>query len=186
MDSHRIKRQKTGHINEASTKQSTVVPTRAISIRSEEESNLDDDTEDSEVDDIPTINGHARSIDETRVSTQDSTKTANAVNPITVKPVPVRSNARVIPQSKEDSLREATTTSGLYKSNVFKLQVDELLQNVKPRSTGRQQRYAQHFDRLKAAIQALPSRQPLSVREKLLSSIDCMLMAFRCKNLFDR
>lgn len=164
MDSHRIKRQKIGHTNAASTKQSAVVPARAISISSEEESDLDDDTEDSEVEDVITTNGHAQPSNNKRASSiQESTKAADAVISLNGKPAPVRSNTRITQQSKEDSLIAATASSGLYKSNVFKLQVDELLQNVRPRSTGRQPRYTEQFDRLKAAIQALPTRQPLSV-----------------------
>jgi len=59
--------------------------------------------------------------------------------------------------------QDGVYTAEVYKSNMFKLQVDELLQQVKPRY-GKKEAPAENAMRtLKSIIEQLPSRGPVSV-----------------------
>jgi U3 small nucleolar RNA-associated protein 22 len=64
---------------------------------------------------------------------------------------------------RDQSMQDGVYTAEVYKSNMFKLQVDELLQQVKPRY-GKKEAPAENAMRtLKIIIEQIPSREPVSV-----------------------
>ena len=74
----------------------------------------------------------------------------------------------------ERNLRGSTYTAGTFKSNMFKLQVDELLGQTRPRHGKKETEAEAALHKLKKAIESFPSREPLSVddaeRQLLMSS----------------
>ncbi|KAF2869109.1 Nrap protein [Massariosphaeria phaeospora] len=82
-------------------------------------------------------------------------------------------------QHKRPDVRpqDGVCTAEAYKSNMFKLQVDELLDQVKPKY-GRREAPAEHAMRtLKNIIEQLPGREPLPVPEavKVLKSVGVVI-----------
>jgi U3 small nucleolar RNA-associated protein 22 len=64
---------------------------------------------------------------------------------------------------RDQTMQDGVYTAEVYKSNMFKLQVDELLQQVKPRY-GKKEAPAENAMRtLKTIIEQIPGREPLSV-----------------------
>ncbi|KAF2800805.1 Nrap protein [Melanomma pulvis-pyrius CBS 109.77] len=66
---------------------------------------------------------------------------------------------------RDQTIQDGVYTAEVYKSNMFKLQVDELLQQVKPRY-GKKEAPAENAMRtLKGIIEQLPGRAPVSISE---------------------
>jgi len=64
---------------------------------------------------------------------------------------------------RDQTMQDGVYTAEVYKSNMFKLQVDELLQQVKPRY-GKKEAPAENAMRtLKTIIEQIPGREPVSV-----------------------
>jgi U3 small nucleolar RNA-associated protein 22 len=51
----------------------------------------------------------------------------------------------------------------VYKSNMFKIQVDELLEQVRPNFSRVEQNISSQLRRVKDAIEAIPDREPITV-----------------------
>jgi U3 small nucleolar RNA-associated protein 22 len=62
------------------------------------------------------------------------------------------------------SLQDGAYTAETFKSNMFKLQVDELLEQVKPKHGSKAATADNAMRTLKAIIEQIPARDPLSVR----------------------
>ena len=72
--------------------------------------------------------------------------------------------AQKAPKRPAATLQDGAYTSESFKSNMFKLQVDELLEQVKPKY-GKKEAPAENAMRtLKAIIESIPSRDALPVR----------------------
>jgi U3 small nucleolar RNA-associated protein 22 len=69
---------------------------------------------------------------------------------------------------REDGRQDGIYTAEVFKSNVFKLQVDELLQQVKLKYGKKEAPAETAMRTLKSLIEQLPSREPLSVRLEFL------------------
>jgi hypothetical protein len=67
--------------------------------------------------------------------------------------------ARSLPTSLDQ-----TFVGGLYKSNTFKIQIDELLDQVKRDTTSIDQDIAAELRRVKEVIESIPDREPMTVR----------------------
>lgn len=71
---------------------------------------------------------------------------------------------------RDEIPQDGVYTAEVYKSNMFKLQVDELLEQVRPKY-GKKEAPAENAMRtLKAIIEQIPSREPLSVRPRTCST----------------
>ena len=71
---------------------------------------------------------------------------------------------------RDEIPQDGVYTAEVYKSNMFKLQVDELLEQVRPKY-GKKEAPAENAMRtLKAIIEQIPSREPLSVRSRTYST----------------
>ncbi|EAT76845.1 U3 small nucleolar RNA-associated protein 22 [Parastagonospora nodorum] len=94
--------------------------------------------------------------DDDEVAEEEGSKPAPAVKASTQTKPPKRPAA---------SLEDGVYTSEAFKSNLFKLQVDELLEQVKLKH-GKKEAAAENAMRtLKALIEQIPSREPLAVSE---------------------
>lgn len=65
---------------------------------------------------------------------------------------------------RHDDLDAALYAGGLYKSSMFKLQVDQLLNEVRPNHEKRAAGIKSALHQLKNAIEGIENREPLSVR----------------------
>lgn len=82
-------------------------------------------------------------------------------------PAATATPASKAPKRPAATLQDGAYTSESFKSNMFKLQVDELLDQVKPKY-GKKEAPAENAMRtLKEIIEAIPSRDALSVRPTL-------------------
>ncbi|KAI5285392.1 hypothetical protein KEM54_000604, partial [Ascosphaera aggregata] len=84
------------------------------------------------------------------------------------------------PQSGQDASAELALASGLYKSSLFKLQVDELLSQLRLDYQIRLSRVEQPLRKLKKIIEDIPSIPPKSVQEaeKYLKSEFAVVVPF--------
>jgi U3 small nucleolar RNA-associated protein 22 len=73
----------------------------------------------------------------------------------------------------QDGLQGTAYTAEVYKSNVFKLQVDDLLEHIRPRFGKKQGAIDRLLRTLKAIIEEIPDRQPANAR--LLESLQLIL-----------
>lgn len=114
----------------------------------EEEMNGDDDDEDEDEDEEmeQTINN----------KTAKSTKTKQQKN-----------KATTAPGKRADAIEAsaAAYTGGTFKSNMFKLQVDEMLGQIRPRHGKRETTAEEALHKLKKAIEAIPAREAQSVQD---------------------
>ena len=122
-----------------------------------------DELEEEDSDDVLSMEDDDDEEDEGKNDGKDS---ENEVSEAATKPAP---NSKTEKTKKAHGKPEAQLQDGVYtaetfKSNVFKLQVDELLGQVKPKY-GKKEAPAENVMRtLKTLIEQLPSRAPLSVR----------------------
>lgn len=79
------------------------------------------------------------------------------VNPAKTKSIPVQ-------RAKLQQHLNGAFTGELYKSNIFKLQVDELLEQVKPDLFKAETSIATLLRTVKRIVEAIPQRDPVSVR----------------------
>lgn len=80
------------------------------------------------------------------------------------QPVATATPAQKAPKRPAATLQDGAYTSESFKSNIFKLQVDELLEQVKPKY-GKKEAPAENAMRtVKTIIESIPSRDALPVR----------------------
>ncbi|KAF2267649.1 pre-rRNA processing protein Utp22 [Lojkania enalia] len=121
-----------------------------------------EDTDDSMPDVEYTEEGGSYSI----VNAENAATASPPNNEVESHTASAHAKADKTPYTRQSmSLRDGVYTSEVYKSNVFKLQVDELLQQVKPKY-GKKKVPAENAMRiLKSIIEQLPNRTPLSIPE---------------------
>ncbi|ORY15876.1 Nrap protein [Clohesyomyces aquaticus] len=66
---------------------------------------------------------------------------------------------------RDMSLQDGGYTAGVYKSNLFKLQVDELLQQLKLKHGGKEAAAEKAMHKLKSIMEQIPNREPLLIAE---------------------
>lgn len=91
-----------------------------------------------------------------------------------------KSNRKNLPTKKASQVEyEAMYAGGLYKSSMFKLQIDEMLAEERPNYEKLSSAIEGALTKVKAVIEAIPDREPLSVsplrtrcqREKILTQL---------------
>lgn len=80
--------------------------------------------------------------------------------PVVAKPQTVQSK----PKRAQEDDDNAIYAGGLYKSSMFKLQVDEMLSEIRPKYEKRMSGVDDALRRLKGLIEGIEDREPLSVR----------------------
>ncbi|PYI10490.1 Nrap protein [Aspergillus sclerotiicarbonarius CBS 121057] len=75
------------------------------------------------------------------------------------------STLRITGRGKNDRSAELALASGFYKSNFFKLQLDELLNELRPNYDKQVSRLQETLQKLKTVIESLPDRPPKSALE---------------------
>ena len=110
--------------------------------------------------------------DEEDVLTGDDASESEEEEHINTQPAKLSQVKREQKTSKrrDEIPQDGVYTAEVYKSNMFKLQVDELLEQVRPKY-GKKEAPAENAMRtLKAIIEQIPSREPLSVRSRIYST----------------
>lgn len=88
-----------------------------------------------------------------------------------VKPTKQQLAAQIGRQTGRTSAKDALAsgasafTSGTFKSNMFKLQVDELLENIRPRHGKREKAAEEALHALKKTIEQIPARAPQDIEQ---------------------
>lgn len=89
----------------------------------------------------------------------------------TVKPTKQQIAAQIGRQTGRTSAKDALAsgasafTSGTFKSNIFKLQVDELLEQLRPRHGKREKKAEEALHALKKTIEQIPARAPMEIEQ---------------------
>jgi U3 small nucleolar RNA-associated protein 22 len=123
-----------------------------------------DDNEDQEMQDGS--DGEDGDVDGEVPATKE-TKTTTA----SVKPTKQQLAATIGRQTGRDSAKDALAsgasafTSGTFKSNIFKMQVDELLEQLKPRHGKREKKAEEALHTLKKTIEQIPARAPQEIEQ---------------------
>jgi U3 small nucleolar RNA-associated protein 22 len=97
----------------------------------------------------------AGSLEEESDEIKDATSWALQANPAKTKRIPVR-------RTKQQHLGGAYAGE-IYKSNIFKLQLHELLEQVKPNFSRAETSIAALLRSVKNIVEAIPDRDPVSV-----------------------
>jgi U3 small nucleolar RNA-associated protein 22 len=88
-----------------------------------------------------------------------------------VKPTKQQLAAQIGRQTGRDSAKDALAsgasafTSGTFKSNMFKMQVDELLEQLRPRQGKREKKAEEALHALKKTIEQIPARAPQEIEQ---------------------
>ena len=124
-----------------------------------------------EEDEMDDVDGAAMSEDDEEDTEEDGEETVEEIN-VRDKAGTSKTSSRANPATAKDSgtLRkrlgdERAFTSGSFKSNTFKLQVDELLEQVRPRRGKREAAAEDSLHKLKTTIEQIPARSPLPVED---------------------
>lgn len=106
----------------------------------------------------------AEELDEDDTSDAGHQEQAKNPGPVPKRALVSKTSTVAKPHKRPDApLQDGVYTAESFKSNVFKLQIDELLEQVKPKY-GKKEAPAENAMRiLKSVIEQLPSRAPLSV-----------------------
>ena len=112
----------------------------------------------------PADGGHVSDDEDAKVS--DDEDAEESVAQKSKKPAPAASVTPVqkAPKRPAATLQDGAYTSESFKSNMFKLQVDELLEQVKPKYGKREAPAENALRTLKTIIESIPSRDALPVR----------------------
>lgn len=94
----------------------------------------------------------------------EDTPVVAAAQPVPSKAAPTKAQ---LGRKPNGAINGTTTafTGEVYKSNMFKLQVDDLLKSVRPKYTAKDKAIGQALRTLKEIIESIPSRGPASVLE---------------------
>ena len=133
------------------------------------------DEVDDSMEDVEDVEGGQSmdSEDGEDVLTEDDASESEEEEHINTQPTKLSQVKREQKTSKrrDEIPQDGVYTAEVYKSNMFKLQVDELLEQVRPKY-GKKEAPAENAMRtLKAIIEQIPSREPLSVRSRTCSTI---------------
>lgn len=138
-------------------------------------------------DDVNDLSGSAREQDSEEEELEgenigsDDERSASDIDEASTKPSPALSKPGPTPTDASARKRIGdgqTFTSGSFKSNVFKLQVDELLDQIRLRHSKREAAAEDALHKVKSTIDHIPSRPPLPVEDavrRLLKSDKVMV-----------
>lgn len=122
------------------------------------------DQGDSDFPSNGSIQSDAPSNDSDSDSASDEDGDINQASGAVKQHAPVK--APKVHRGEDLQLQNGFFTADNFKSNVFKLQVEELLEQVKPTYGKKEAPTEKAMRTLKKLIEQLPSREPLSVRRK--------------------
>lgn len=110
--------------------------------------------------------------DEEDLLTEDDASESKNEEHINTRPAKLSQVKREQKTSKRrnEIPQDGVYTAEVYKSNMFKLQVDELLEQVRPKYAKKEAPAENAMRTLKAIVEQIPSREPLSVRSKTYST----------------
>lgn len=122
-----------------------------------EDLDANDDDDDDDVSDHESISEEEEQVVKSKANDSAQKKAKNTAQP-------KHAEKASLPRPSDVQLSGGVYTAETFKSNVFKLQVDEILENVKL-NYGKKEALAENAMRtVKAIIEQLPSREPQSVR----------------------
>lgn len=110
--------------------------------------------------------------DEEDLLTEDDASESKKEEHVNTQPAKLSQVKREQKTSKrrDEIPQDGVYTAEVYKSNMFKLQVDELLEQVRPKYAKKEAPAENAMRTLKAIIERMPSRGSLSVRSKTYST----------------
>ncbi|KAK3698282.1 U3 snoRNP protein, partial [Vermiconidia calcicola] len=124
-----------------------------------------DDAEDVEADeDVHSDGANSESAEEDGPSMDEDSRT-NRPSPGVPNTVPANENEATRNAILKPEPMRSTNTANTFGSNMFKLQVDELLEEIRPRQSKREIEAEEALQRLKKSIETLPSRGPLPIED---------------------
>ncbi|GAB7337640.1 hypothetical protein MBLNU457_g2935t1 [Dothideomycetes sp. NU457] len=127
-----------------------------------EEKDRDDDDEDDDMEDDD-VNGEEGDEDSDGIEDEadgaESNKPTPKVAANVAKPVPKRNTAAA------DNNASMSLTGGTFKSNMFKLQVDEMLAEIRPKHGKKEAAAEEALHKLKGIIEGLPATKPATIAD---------------------